>query len=146
MPLPRQSLRICGKGSILKGFSQPTKIAMASKNDSNDDASPFGDVDLKLDPQKEREFFEIVQEKYSGDLHAALRRAIEYFLIYEKSRNLKQVSETLREIQGKISRIREMSSQISDTMKVINETNARIKEAQEARETKNGAPPKSAGS
>lgn len=117
---------------------------MASKYASSDDASAFSDVRLKLDPQKEQEFCEIVQKKYNGDLHAALRQAIEYFLIYEKSRNLKQVSETLREIQGKISRIREMSSQISDTMKVINETNARIKEAQEAREAKNGAPPKSA--
>jgi peptidoglycan hydrolase CwlO-like protein len=115
---------------------------MTSTNAPNDD-SPFGDMHLKLDPQKEQEFFAIVREKYNGDLHAALRRAIEYFLVYEKSRNLKQVSETLREIQGKISRIREMSAQISDTMKSINETNARIKEAQEAREAKNGTMPKS---
>ncbi|MFN3394353.1 MAG: hypothetical protein ACK424_07340, partial [Candidatus Thermochlorobacter sp.] len=96
---------------------------MASKHATGNDASAFSDVGLKLDPQKELEFRELVQKKYNGDLHAALRQAIEYFLIYEKSRNLKQVSETLREIQGKISRIREMSSQISDTMKVINETN-----------------------
>jgi|GEM_PF-1236281 peptidoglycan hydrolase CwlO-like protein len=117
---------------------------MTSTNSPNGD-SPFGNMRLKLDPQKEREFFAIVQEKYDGDLHAALRRAIEYFLMCEKSRNLKQVSETLREIQGKISRIREMSAQISDAMKSINETNARIKEAQEARELKNGTIPKSLG-
>lgn len=100
----------------------------------------FGQTDLfrnghlQLDPQKQQEFFKLVKEKYNGDLYAALRRAIDYFLVYERSANLKRVSETLQEIQGKILRIREMSSQISDTMKSINETNARLKEAREAQE------------
>ncbi|KER09140.1 MAG: hypothetical protein HY22_13500 [[Candidatus Thermochlorobacteriaceae] bacterium GBChlB] len=95
-------------------------------------AQSFSDTDFKLDPQKEAEFYKIVEEKYGGDLHAALHRAVDYFLMHEKSRSLKQVSDTLREIQGKISHIREMTSQLSNTVKDINETNAKLQERRAA--------------
>ncbi|MCS7012627.1 MAG: hypothetical protein RMI34_05290 [Chloroherpetonaceae bacterium] len=115
---------------------------MASSDDFAQ-ADPFRNGHLRLDPNKQKEFFKLVQEKYNGDLYAALRRAIDYFLVYEKSANLKRVSETLQEIQSKILRIKEMSSQISDTMKTINETNARLREARDAQEAqeakRNGA-------
>ncbi|MBC8043021.1 MAG: hypothetical protein IAF08_06210 [Rhizobacter sp.] len=78
--------------------------------------------EFKLDPKKQEAFEKIVNEKYGGDLHKALRRAIDYFLMYEKSSSLTKVSDTLKEIEGKLSKIREMNSQLSDKLKTINET------------------------
>jgi septal ring factor EnvC (AmiA/AmiB activator) len=113
---------------------------MSQKQTPN--AHAFNQSEFKLDPQKEAEFYKIVDEKYGGDLHLALGRAVDYFLMHEKSRSLKQVSETLREIQGKISHIREMTSQLSTTVKDINETNAKLQEKRTG-EPNNLLPPKS---
>ncbi|NTV47022.1 MAG: hypothetical protein HGB11_10995, partial [Chlorobiales bacterium] len=40
--------------------------------------------DFELDPTKAETFYKIVGDKYNGDLHLALKRAIDYFIIYEK--------------------------------------------------------------
>ncbi len=76
--------------------------------------------DLSLTPEQRDAFFKIVQEKYNGDMRLALQRAIEYFLLHEQNRSLQNVSETLRQIQNKISSIREMNSQITQSLRDTN--------------------------
>lgn len=77
-------------------------------------------LDLSLTPEQRDAFFKIVQEKYNGDIRLALQRAIEYFLLHEQNRSLQNVSETLRQIQNKISSIREMNSQITQSLRDTN--------------------------
>ncbi len=77
-------------------------------------------LDLSLTPEQRDAFFKIVQEKYNGDMRLALQRAIEYFLLHEQNRSLQNVSETLRQIQAKISNIREMNSQITQSLRDTN--------------------------
>ncbi|MFN3344391.1 MAG: hypothetical protein ACK4XY_05940 [Chloroherpetonaceae bacterium] len=77
-------------------------------------------LNLSLTPEQRDAFFKIVQEKYNGDMRLALQRAIEYFLLHEQNRSLQNVSETLRQIQTKISNIREMNSQITQSLRDTN--------------------------
>jgi 23S rRNA maturation mini-RNase III len=84
--------------------------------------------DFQLEESKRDAFYKVVLEKYDGDMHAALRKAIDYFLMYEQSTSLKSVSEKLKEIQEKISNIRNMNAKITDTLKDINEKNSLIQE------------------
>jgi septal ring factor EnvC (AmiA/AmiB activator) len=81
---------------------------------------PADNFDLSLTPEQRDAFFKIVQEKYNGDMRLALQRAIEYFLLHEQNRSLQNVSETLRQIQNKISSIREMNSQITQSLRDTN--------------------------
>lgn len=81
---------------------------------------PADNLDLSLTPEQRDAFFKIVQEKYNGDMRLALQRAIEYFLLHEQNRSLQNVSETLRQIQNKISSIREMNSQITQSLRDTN--------------------------
>ncbi|MGQ9805556.1 MAG: hypothetical protein ACUVRP_05700 [Chlorobiales bacterium] len=76
--------------------------------------------DLSLTPEQRDAFFKIVQAKYNGDMRLALQRAIEYFLLHEKNRSLQNISETLRQIQNKISNIRDMNSQITQSLRDTN--------------------------
>lgn len=89
-----------------------------------------GQMEFKLEPKKQEEFEKIVQEKYGGDLHRALRRAIDYFLMYEKSAALSKVSDTLKEIEGKLSKIREMNSSLADKVKDITQTKESLQSRQ----------------
>ncbi len=77
-------------------------------------------LDLSLTPEQRDAFFKIVQEKYNGDVRLALQRAIEYFLLHEQNRSLQSISDTLRQIQNKISSIREMNSQITQSLRDTN--------------------------
>jgi hypothetical protein len=81
---------------------------------------PADNFDLSLTPEQRDAFFKIVQEKYNGDMRLALQRAVEYFLLHEQNRSLQNVSETLRQIQNKISSIREMNSQITQSLRDTN--------------------------
>ncbi len=81
---------------------------------------PADNFDLSLTPEQRDAFFKIVHEKYNGDMRLALQRAIEYFLLHEQNRSLQNVSETLRQIQNKISNIREMNSQITQSLRDTN--------------------------
>jgi len=83
-------------------------------------SEPADNFDLSLTPEQRDAFFKIVQEKYNGDMRLALQRAIEYFLLHEQNRSLQNVSETLRQIQNKISSIREMNSQITQSLRDTN--------------------------
>ncbi len=82
--------------------------------------------DLSLSPEQRDAFFKIVREKYNGNLRLALQRAIEYFLLHEQQRSLQQVSETLRQIQQKISNLREMNSQITQSLRKTNDVLAQF--------------------
>lgn len=77
-------------------------------------------LDLSLTPEQRDAFFKVVQEKYNGDVKLALQRAIEYFLLHEQNRSLQNVSETLRQIQNKITNLREMNSQITQSLRDTN--------------------------
>ncbi|MDX2130272.1 MAG: hypothetical protein SFU91_14655 [Chloroherpetonaceae bacterium] len=83
---------------------------------------------FKLSDEKQAAFEKIVNDKYGGNLHKALEKAIDYFIVYENSNGMKSVSEKLREIQEKIERMRAASSQITSTIKNINQTNAQIQQ------------------
>lgn len=83
--------------------------------------------DFELDPTKAETFYKIVGDKYNGDLHLALKRAIDYFIIYEKSPGLKNVSDTMKEIEGKISEIRNMNSELTSALRTLNEKAERIR-------------------
>ncbi len=91
--------------------------------------------DLSLTPEQRKAFFKIVQEKYNGDVRFALRRAIEYFLLHEQNRSLQNISETLRQIQNKISSIREMNLQISQSLR---ETHSKLAQFNQSRQKSNG--------
>lgn len=96
--------------------------------------------DFELDPSKAETFYKIVGEKYDGDLRLALKQAIDYFIIYEKSPGLKNVSETMKEIEGKISEIRNMNYELSGALRTLNEKAERIrklKDDQEKRASQN---------
>jgi hypothetical protein len=82
--------------------------------------------EAKLAPDKRDAFFKLVQERYNGDLQAALERAIDYFLMYERATGARHVADTLKQIQDKISTIREMNSQITDTLRDINAKTAQL--------------------
>ena len=92
------------------------------------DAGNNDSFDLQLEESKREAFYKVVLEKYDGDMHAALRKAIDYFLMYEQSTSLKSVSEKLKEIQDKISNIRNMNAKITDTLKDINQKNSLIQQ------------------
>jgi len=81
----------------------------------------MADFEFQLDPKKHEAFMKIVNEKYNGDLHAAVKRAIDYFLMYENSQSLQNVGATLNEIKDKIAKIREMNTQISERLKTTSE-------------------------
>jgi methyl-accepting chemotaxis protein len=88
--------------------------------------------DLSLTPEQRNAFFKIVQEKYNGDMRLALQRAIEYFLLHEQNRSLQTISETLRQIQHKISNIREMNSQITQSLR---DTNSKLSQFNQNRDS-----------
>jgi|YNPMSStandDraft_2_1061718.scaffolds.fasta_scaffold00689_7 methyl-accepting chemotaxis protein len=88
--------------------------------------------DLSLTPEQRDAFFKIVQEKYNGDMRLALQRAIEYFLLHEQNRSLQTISETLRQIQHKISNIREMNSQITQSLR---DTNSKLSQFNQNRDS-----------
>lgn len=94
-------------------------------------ANNADNFDLQLTPEQREAFFKIVQEKYNGDMRLALQRAIEYFLLHERNRSLQNVSETLRQIQTKISTIREMNSQITESLR---DTNSKIAQLNQNRQ------------
>jgi len=89
---------------------------------------------MQLEELKAEQFFQIVQQKYDGDVHRALLRAIDYFLMYEKSASLKNVADTIEELRGKLSNIREMNASLSSTLKTINEKTEKIKALREQRQ------------
>ena len=88
----------------------------------------FQSEGFKLSEEKQAAFEKIVNEKYGGNLHQALEKAIDYFIVYENSNGMKTVSEKLKEIQDKIERMRAASTQISSTLRNINQTNAQIQQ------------------
>lgn len=90
--------------------------------------------EFELDPNKADTFYKIVGEKYDGDLHRALKQAIDYFIIYEKSPGLKHVSETMKEIEGKISEIRNMNYELSSALRTLNEKAERIRKLKDDQE------------
>jgi peptidoglycan hydrolase CwlO-like protein len=96
---------------------------------------PADNFDLSLTPEQRDAFFKIVQEKYNGDMRLALQRAIEYFLLHEQNRSLQNVSETLRQIQNKISSIREMNSQITQSLR---DTNSKLAQFNQNRDQQKG--------
>jgi methyl-accepting chemotaxis protein len=93
---------------------------------------PADNFDLSLTPEQRDAFFKIVQEKYNGDMRLALQRAIEYFLLHEQNRSLQTISETLRQIQHKISNIREMNSQITQSLR---DTNSKLSQFNQNRDS-----------
>ncbi len=97
---------------------------------------PADNFDLSLTPEQRDAFFKIVQEKYNGDMRLALQRAIEYFLLHEQNRSLQNVSETLRQIQNKISSIREMNSQITQSLR---DTNSKLAQFNQNRDQQKGS-------
>lgn len=97
--------------------------------ETNDD-----NFDLSLSPEQRDAFFKIVQERYGGDMRLALRRAIEYFLLHEQNRSLRNVSDTLRQIQEKISSIREMNAQIAQSLR---DTNDKLAQFAQNRDSQN---------
>jgi peptidoglycan hydrolase CwlO-like protein len=96
---------------------------------------PADNFDLSLTPEQRDAFFKIVQEKYNGDMRLALQRAVEYFLLHEQNRSLQNVSETLRQIQNKISSIREMNSQITQSLR---DTNSKLAQFNQNRDQQKG--------
>ena len=89
---------------------------------------------IDLDPQKAEAFHKIVEEKYQGNLNAAVKRAIEYFIMYESSPGLKNVSDTLNEIKGKISDLKSMNSDLTTVLRTLNEKAERIRKLRENQE------------
>ncbi|MCS6988015.1 MAG: hypothetical protein NZM06_00670 [Chloroherpetonaceae bacterium] len=90
--------------------------------------------DLSLTPEQRDAFFKIVQERYGGDMRLALRRAIEYFLLHEQNRSLRNVSDALRQIQEKITSIREMNAQIAQSLR---DTNSKLAQFAQNRDQRN---------
>jgi methyl-accepting chemotaxis protein len=86
--------------------------------------------DFKIDEDKSEAFMKIVQDKYDGDVHRALKRAIDYFLMYESRTSLKQVADKIEDIRDKISNIREMNNQLNSTLETINKKTEQIRNLQ----------------
>ncbi|ACF14198.1 hypothetical protein Ctha_1741 [Chloroherpeton thalassium ATCC 35110] len=100
---------------------------MSSKEELKQLLQQYSEDGIQLEELKAEQFFQIVQDKYHGDLHRALLRAIDYFLMYEKSASLKNVADTIEELRSKISNIRQMNADLSSTLKTINEKTEKIK-------------------
>ena len=107
---------------------------MSSKEELKQLLQKYGKDGMQLEEMKAEQFFKIVQDKYDGDLQRALLRAIDYFLMYEKSASLKNVADTIEELRGKISNIREMNANLTSTLKTINEKTEKIKAIREQKE------------
>lgn len=73
----------------------------------------------RLDPSLEKEFLQLVKEKYNGDLARAMNRAIEYFIFYEKQAdNAQNLINKVNDIRAKIRDLREVNQ---ETTKYISE-------------------------
>ncbi len=86
--------------------------------------------DFQLTDEASETFMKIVQEKYNGDIHEALKRAIDYFLMYETRPSLKNVADKIEDIREKISNIREMNNQLNSTLESINQKTRQIRNLQ----------------
>jgi len=73
----------------------------------------------RLDPNLEREFLQLVKEKYNGDLQRAMNRAVEYFIFYEQQAgNAQELISKVNDIRAKIRDLREVNN---ETTKYISE-------------------------
>lgn len=73
----------------------------------------------RLDPNLEREFLQLVKDKYNGDLQRAMNRAIEYFIFYERQAgNAQELISKVNDIRAKIRDLREVNN---ETTKYISE-------------------------
>jgi|GEM_PF-1960924 len=83
--------------------------------------------EFKLDDEKSEIFIKIVHQRYNGDIHKALARAIDYFLMYETRPSLKNVADKIEDIREKISNIREMNNQLNSTLENLNKKTEKIR-------------------
>lgn len=80
----------------------------------------------KVDPSVEKEFLQIVKEKYGGNLELAVNRAFQLFVMIEKQ------TDGMKIMMDKISAIRnqitDLNSEAAKALQDINEIKKRAKE------------------
>ncbi|MCK6602926.1 MAG: hypothetical protein L6Q77_14005 [Bacteroidetes bacterium] len=76
----------------------------------------------KLDPRLEKEFLDLVKQRYNGNLEVAINKAIEYFIMFEKNTDEAQrLIAKISDIRTKIKDLREVNDETSKVIREMNE-------------------------